>query len=403
MANHEAAGGPTVPPLDPKYLEQISKGLDRAFKEADEETADVDELRLAIFSDHHKGAQNKADDFRRCEFAYAAALGYYLESGYRLCILGDAEELWEESPADVIEGYKEVLRLERKFREAGRYERFWGNHDDEWTRSGQLRKLHEVLSQGPMREALKIRIRRAEGSDCTVFLVHGHQGTTESDKWGWLSKPVVRLVWRQVQRMTGWSATTPASDHRLRGTHDRAMHEWARRRGPGLILIAGHTHRPVFARSMPDPPPARSVEELERLHKEAGRNGDGAAVAALRAELEYSRTLARRPDPVAVADLPCYFNTGCCSFPDGDITGLEIADGELRLVRWPVNLGELRAKDGDDPGPGGTIDAERRILATQALPDLLDAVSSPRPGAAELEEHVIGPAAPEPTATVEER
>ena len=31
MANHEAAGGPTVPPLDPKYLEQISEGLDRAF------------------------------------------------------------------------------------------------------------------------------------------------------------------------------------------------------------------------------------------------------------------------------------------------------------------------------------------------------------------------------------
>ena len=181
MANHEAAGGPTVPPLDPKYLEQISEGLDRAFQEADQETAEIDELRIAIFSDHHKGAQNKADDFRRCEFAYAAALGYYLEAGYRLCILGDAEELWEESPADVLDAYTEVLRLERKFREAGRYERFWGNHDDLWGRSGEVRKLNDVLSQGPMREALKIRIRRSEGSDCTIFLVHGHQGTTESD------------------------------------------------------------------------------------------------------------------------------------------------------------------------------------------------------------------------------
>jgi hypothetical protein len=383
MAQREPANRPTVPPLDPRYLEQISEGLDRALKDAKEEQAEIDRLRLAIFSDHHKGAQNKADDFRRCEFAYAAALGYYLDSGYRLCVLGDAEELWEESPSKVIDGYADVLKLEGEFRRAGRYERFWGNHDDLWSQPKQSRKLNAVLSDGPMREGLKIRVRRPDGPDCMLFLVHGHQGTTESDKLGWLSKPVVRLVWRQVQRMTGWSATTPASDHRLRGTHDRAMHEWARRRGPGLVLIAGHTHRPVFARSMPDPPPSRPVEELERLYGQAGGPADA---AALRAELEYSRALARRPDPVAIADLPCYFNTGCCSFPDGDITGLEIADGHLRLVRWPINLGELRSKDGGD-----AIDPDKRILASQPLTDLFDAVSSPRPGARDLLEQVIAP------------
>jgi hypothetical protein len=31
---------------------------------------------------------------------------------------------------------------------------------------------------------------------------------------------------------------------------------------------------------------------------------------------------------------PCYFNTGCCRFKDGDITGIELVDGEIRLVRW---------------------------------------------------------------------
>ena len=36
---------------------------------------------------------------------------------------------------------------------------------------------------------------------------------------------------------------------------------------------------------------------------------------------------------------PHYFNTGCCSFLDGDVTGLELADGEIRLVRWPDNSG----------------------------------------------------------------
>jgi hypothetical protein len=32
---------------------------------------------------------------------------------------------------------------------------------------------------------------------------------------------------------------------------------------------------------------------------------------------------------------PCYFNSGCCAFRDGDISGLEFSDGEIRLVRWP--------------------------------------------------------------------
>jgi hypothetical protein len=50
-------------------------------------------------------------------------------------------------------------------------------------------------------------------------------------------------------------------------------------------------------------------------------------VSAERERLERQR-------PIALPT-PCYFNTGCCSFGDGDITGLEISDGEIRLVRWP--------------------------------------------------------------------
>ncbi len=36
---------------------------------------------------------------------------------------------------------------------------------------------------------------------------------------------------------------------------------------------------------------------------------------------------------------PSYFNTGCCCFPDGDVTGLEIVNGEIHLVRWPDDNG----------------------------------------------------------------
>ncbi|MCR6722450.1 MAG: hypothetical protein NVV59_19645 [Chitinophagaceae bacterium] len=31
---------------------------------------------------------------------------------------------------------------------------------------------------------------------------------------------------------------------------------------------------------------------------------------------------------------PTYFNTGCCCLPDGDMTGIEIEAGMIRLVKW---------------------------------------------------------------------
>lgn len=70
-------------------------------------------------------------------------------------------------------------------------------------------------------------------------------------------------------------------------------------------------------------------------------------VAILQAELEWIK--AEGPTPPEALELLvkprkcCYFNTGCCCFPDGDITGLEISEGELKLVRWP--------NDNDRPAP----------------------------------------------------
>jgi hypothetical protein len=41
---------------------------------------------------------------------------------------------------------------------------------------------------------------------------------------------------------------------------------------------------------------------------------------------------------------PSYFNTGCCSYSDGSITGIEISDGDLRLVRWTDEKPPQRAE-----------------------------------------------------------
>jgi len=266
----------SIPP-DPKYDEAIKKGLDAAFKRADERAFDPAAERIAIFSDHHKGVGDPADDFRRCEHAYAAALGYYLEAGYRLFVLGDAEELWEERPGPVLAHYAAVLKLEAEFVRGAGVERFYGNHDDHWASARQVSKLLKpVLGDVKVREGLRLRVDRAAGRPVTLFFVHGHQGTADSDRWGWFSRLFVRYVWRPLQRKTGYSATTPARSFELRAKHDNAMYQWARTQ-PDLVLFAGHTHRPVFATCVPDPPPTRPIAELEAGLKRAEEAGDAAA------------------------------------------------------------------------------------------------------------------------------
>ena len=372
-----------------QYRRQIAAGLDRAFERAPVEELDPATARLVIFSDHHRGAGDQADDFRRCEHAYTAALGWYLKQGYRLALLGDVEELWEETPERALDQYRAVLSLEARFRtEAGGLLRFWGNHDDLWRHP---RKVHTRLApvlrgELTVHEGLRLRIRRPGAPEATLFLVHGHQGTADSDRFGWLSRAFVRWAWRPLQRKTGYSATTPARGHDLRARHDSAMFAWAEARQPGVVLIAGHTHRPVFGESTPAPPPARPIETLERRLADAERAGDRDAAAALSSELEYARTARRRPDEAVRVTPPCYFNTGCCSFPDGDVTGLEIADGELRLVRWPADLRELR------PEHDGDVTVGDRVLARIALDELLDLVTAPPAGRfAEIAEERVAP------------
>ena len=68
-------------------------------------------------------------------------------------------------------------------------------------------------------------------------------------------------------------------------------------------------------------------------------------MALLAARLEWARTEAqeaKRQSEGVVFAKPCYFNTGCCCYDDGDITGIELVDGEIRLVRWPAAEDEVR-------------------------------------------------------------
>ncbi len=342
------------------YRRRVKDGLDAAFATSAEKELDLATARLIVFSDHHRGARDGADDFWRCERAYRAALGHYLEAGHQLFLLGDVEELWENKPEPVLAAHRETLALEADFHAAGRLERFWGNHDIDWREEREVEK--HLAPQFPglvAREALRLRVTDGDERLGVLFLAHGHQGTLESDRFGALSRLAVRYAWRPIQRHFKIASTTPARKWDLRENHDRAMYEWAKEHREKIVLIAGHTHRPVFGRRDEDPEPERGPDAVKQDLDELRSSPDASseALAVLRAEYEYVRTpsFEKTPEPLQP---PCYFNTGCCSYGDGDVTGLEVVDGKLRLVRW--------LDDEFKPRP--------RELAVRDLRDTLDEV-----------------------------
>jgi predicted phosphodiesterase len=318
--------------------------------------------RYVFLSDLHRGARNGADDFRRAERAFNAALAYYNKLGYTLVLIGDVEELWEERPAAVLKAYSRSYALEVPFHRAGRYIRIWGNHDDEWQYPARVHTFLEPVYGSPalrVHESLLIDVVEGERSLGSLFVVHGHQGDAPSDRWSWLSRLAIRYLWRPFQRLTGASANTPARSWDLSHRLNRAIYAWAAGQ-PGVVVIAGHTHRPVF-RSLSHA--AQIAEELARLELLADAPPTPAQIEAqalLLAKLEWitasARTGSTDGNDFQLAT-PCYFNAGCCCYEDGDITGLEIADGEIRLIRWPNEAG----------------DAEPHVLARDSLRDVLTA------------------------------
>lgn len=253
-----------------------------------------------IFSDQHKGAKNFDDDFESNEFNYDAALEYYLKEGFNYINLGDAEELWKNPPDKVIAAYLEALQIESKFQQGKNYYRTFGNHDLLWKNNlDVILYLKNIFKLPlPVYEGIVLRINNKHYKAIDIFCTHGHQGDKMSDNNAF-STWAVAHIWAPIQSFLRINVNTPANDFTLRNKHNRLMYEWSSRR-KNILLITGHTHKPVFASG------------------------------------KYSPTAIHKINTAAPANeiKPTYFNTGCCCFNDGDITGIEIANNAMRLVKW---------------------------------------------------------------------
>lgn len=335
------------------YSSLVMAGLSKAYEHVRKTNCvpvDLASARIIIFSDLHRGNRDNSDDFRLCELAYNDALKHYLANGFTLIVLGDAEDLWKYRPMEVKKAYRESLSLESQFSKEERYVRIVGNHDDLWREKGQFKRyFNDLFNLLVPVDGVCLSLEIGNEQVGTIFITHGHQGTLDSDKFSWFSKLVLRYLYRPFQELTGHRTTTPSTSIDLRDEHSKAMYEWSETIcKEKAILVAGHTHMPVFlSLNHVEQLMARRAGMINSLAQQgvhAGREQAALDESILRIDGEIEerqRKMGGAPPTIAsvLAKRPSYFNTGCCSFSDGDITGIEIEGRKIRLVRWKRKSG----------------------------------------------------------------
>jgi UDP-2,3-diacylglucosamine pyrophosphatase LpxH len=261
--------------------------LDETYEAAKRVVFD-DSSRIIFFSDSHRGDNSRSDVFRRNEGLFLRALGYYYRQGFTYVEVGDGDELWKNRRfEDVRRAHGRVFDLFHAFAHEGRLQLVYGNHDIDGNR-------HDPMDKDgiPAHEGVLLRHARTKQQ---IFVVHGHQVDFLSDRMYCTSRVFVRLF-GDLQRK-GLGSRVVSGDDLLKwaDAHWRLV-EWLRFQTNRIeqrivawlqrnrqVVICGHTHR--------------------------------ARCAAYGA--------------------PPYFNCGSCSFP-GCLTGLELQNGALSLVRWIV-------------------------------------------------------------------
>lgn len=400
--------------------------------------------KYIIFSDHHRGTREGNDDFQYCEETYVRALRHYFNDNYSLIILGDGEECLEDDPGDIIDAYAGTFDLEAMFHNAHRYTRISGNHDAIWESEAMVRQyLHDRFRGLKVHEGIIIKYSSPARQPGDLFLVHGHQGTLDSTHLKGLSRAFLHNVYRPYQQITGGGRTSPATNIALRAAHDTQIYRWAKKQRD-LIVIAGHTHRPVWgsrthleklvgqlydlldrsldsdlmtrfraleetarqvvtsSKNLGNCPPASDAPSLwAGLEVEAKNLSQ--SLADVNAEGDLGRLLGKWGMPTkddqipwdqvknkikeikereykypsggdSIKTEPCYFNTGCCRFEDGDITGIELDGDKIRLVRW--------GRDVDNP--------DKRILEETSLASVFKILRLTRSGGWEPDDQPPG-------------
>src|SRR5450432_4794419 len=289
--------------------------------------------RIIIFSDQHRGARDGADDFGVCENAYLTALDYYNSEKYFYINLGDCEELWENTMFGISKHNIAVYQKEKLFIDRDAYCKVFGNHDLFWDNDPLAANWLKRIYGSAIRIFTGVLIRVDISSDATleIFCTQGHQGDKQSDGNSF-SKWFVSYIWGPLQKLLKINTNDPSANNNLKTLHNIYMYEWSAAQKK-ILLITGHTHQPVF----------NSLTHLERLYQnleKARTLNDADALKKIEAEIPRRKREYGYVNQSFGNMRPTYFNSGCCCFDDGTITGIEICDGFIRLIKWSLVNGK---------------------------------------------------------------
>jgi hypothetical protein len=309
--------------------------------------------KFIIFSDEHKGARDLADDFRPAEKNYLNALDYYYNNDFHFINLGDCEELWENKPDIVMQKNNAVLQAEARFLQQDRHCRVYGNHDLQW----KFEFPRTQFLKAAFGEKLKIYegillTTTYNSRTFSILCTHGHQGDQRSDGNAF-STWFVAAVWTPIQRYLEISINSTSDSFELVDKHNIIMYEWSATQ-KDLLFISGHTHKPVFA----------SLDHIERLTKQlekAKQKQDTEEIQNIEAALEKRKAEYAGKQFHKTMVIPSYFNSGCCCFADGDVTGIEIEGDNIRLIKWSEENGQ----------------SHRQILEQSSLSYIFEKISTP--------------------------
>lgn len=282
------------------------KRISQVFESAENIPFD-DSSRIILMSDCHRGDGGWTDNFSKNQNLYYAALNYYFKENYTYIEIGDGDELWENYKfSDIMDAHRDVFWLLSQFFNQGRLYFIFGNHDMVKKNNSFVKSnLYEYFEERdkkyvPFLKNIRIHeglILRHRVTDHKIFLIHGHQVDFLNCQLWRLARFLVRYLWRPLELIGVNDPTSTANNHERKELVEKKLIEWVNREKH--TLIAGHTHRSMFP--------------------EVGE--------------------------------PPYFNAGSSVYPRC-ITGIEIADGYIVLVKWNV-----QTKD------DGTLFIGREVLA----------------------------------------
>jgi len=324
----------------------------------DVKSLDLANNKFVIISDMHMGNGKTADDFRLNKNATLRALKYYRKKGFIVILLGDIEELWQFDASEIVAKYNDTIYNElRKFDE-NKIFRIYGNHDSDWNVNDPIRNKN--TSSSSVFEGIKLRI----SGKPKILLVHGHQGSLESDRFSGLSRVIVR-GYRYLERFYKIDKHADAPRSPIIKDYEKDRYDWAKRKK--VILVCGHSHNAVFLSKSNvqrmDELKEEFISLLSDKRKELKRkqktefelvqqaqiqieirniNKDITVIRNdikkidkdIKEEKRFGRYFFIEQDPGSY-----YFNSGCTLYKNG-ITVLEInhIDDEFKLVKWHRRL-----------------------------------------------------------------